>query len=78
MTVMAMSVSRLAVLAPDCGAPGVPDNGAVWLSAKNQVANFTCAPGYQLEGNITRVCQRDGEWSGQIPLCIRESGEELV
>lgn len=65
-------------LSPDCGAPGMPANGAVELYAKKQRAKFSCDPGYQLEGNSTWVCQRNREWSGQLPLCTRELEEKAV
>ena len=68
----------LSILNPDCGAPDTPANGAVQLSAKNQIATFSCGPGYQLEGNSTHVCQQSGEWSGQLPFCTREPWEETV
>ncbi|XP_064486743.1 sushi, von Willebrand factor type A, EGF and pentraxin domain-containing protein 1-like [Ornithodoros turicata] len=30
---------------------------------------YSCSPGYELEGLGTRVCQSNGLWSGDSPLC---------
>ncbi|XP_039578459.1 sushi repeat-containing protein SRPX2 isoform X3 [Passer montanus] len=32
--------------------------------------DYTCLPGYQLEGDRSRVCMEDGHWSGSEPLCV--------
>ncbi|NWW54716.1 SRPX2 protein, partial [Pedionomus torquatus] len=32
--------------------------------------DYTCLPGYQLEGDRSRVCMEDGRWSGSEPICI--------
>ena len=32
-------------------------------------AIYSCEQGYSLVGISTRVCQSDGTWSGQPPLC---------
>ena len=33
------------------------------------VATYSCIAGYALVGGDTRVCQENGEWSGQVPFC---------
>ena len=33
------------------------------------VAQYTCAIGYHLEGNESRKCQDDFTWSGRKPTC---------
>ncbi|XP_010079978.1 PREDICTED: sushi repeat-containing protein SRPX2-like, partial [Pterocles gutturalis] len=33
--------------------------------------DYTCLPGYQLEGDRSRICMEDGHWSGSEPLCPR-------
>lgn len=55
----------------DCGHPGVPDNGAVQLSATtfDSVATFQCNQGYLLVGSTRRECQSNGQWSGTQPVC---------
>ncbi|XP_059339172.1 sushi repeat-containing protein SRPX2 [Ammospiza nelsoni] len=32
--------------------------------------DYTCQPGYQLEGDRSRVCMEDGRWSGSEPVCV--------
>ena len=38
-------------------------------------ANYSCSEGYVLNGNGTRMCQADGQWSGSEPLC---EGQDLL
>jgi CUB/sushi domain-containing protein len=33
-------------------------------------ATYTCNDNYQLMGASTRMCQPDGTWSGEEPMCI--------
>lgn len=35
----------------------------------NSIVNYSCAPGYRLNGNGTRVCETSGRWSGTTPFC---------
>ena len=46
-------------------------NGQVVLTGRfvNAIATYSCNPGYILEGNKRRVCQRNGQWSGSVPSC---------
>ena len=44
-----------------------PANGAV--SQPNNVATYTCDPGFVLVGSETQMCMTDGTWSGQPPTC---------
>lgn len=32
--------------------------------------DYTCQPGYQLEGDRSRICMEDGRWSGTEPICV--------
>ncbi|XP_072837083.2 sushi repeat-containing protein SRPX2 isoform X2 [Pogona vitticeps] len=32
--------------------------------------DYTCQPGYSLEGDRSRVCMEDGRWSGGEPICV--------
>lgn len=32
--------------------------------------DYTCLPGYQLEGDRSRICMEDGRWSGSEPVCV--------
>ncbi|XP_065188526.1 sushi, von Willebrand factor type A, EGF and pentraxin domain-containing protein 1-like [Sycon ciliatum] len=35
----------------------------------NSTVEFTCRPGYMLQGSVTRTCQPDGTWSGSMATC---------
>ena len=35
-------------------------------------ASYTCNSGYELQGDSTRTCQNNGQWSGDAPTCERE------
>ena len=37
-------------------------------------AVYVCSDGYDLMGNESRVCQRDGHWNGSIPQCMLKEG----
>ncbi|XP_075752860.1 sushi repeat-containing protein SRPX2 [Pelodiscus sinensis] len=32
--------------------------------------DYSCLPGYQLEGDRSRICMEDGRWSGSEPVCV--------
>ena len=34
-----------------------------------QIATYTCNPGYDIIGDLTRTCQENGSWSGSEPFC---------
>ena len=58
-----------------CGGLSNPSNGQVSIS-DNTVggsATYTCNSGYNLVGSETRFCQNDGSWSGDAPVCERQS-----
>ena len=50
-----------------------PVNGEVsWNGlSPGSVATYTCDDGHVLEGNSTRVCMDDRQWSGEPPICRR-------
>ena len=33
------------------------------------VITYECRDGQELEGTALRVCQKDGQWSGDPPIC---------
>ena len=37
------------------------------------MANYSCNEGFILNGNATRICQDNGEWSGDDPTCQRKN-----
>ena len=63
------------IAAVDCGDLDDPDNGRVDLSGTTfgSKAVYSCDRGYFLVGDSKRVCQANGEWSGDAPVCKRKS-----
>ena len=64
------------VLGKDCGSLTPPLKGYVTYENGTKFGDkavYSCRPGYDImEGNVTRVCQASGQWSGTEPFCIRE------
>ena len=63
--------------AVDCGGlPPLP-NGLMVINDTtfNSTASYSCDTGYELVGNTTRICQANGNWSGDQPSCL---GKYLV
>ena len=50
----------------------VPVSGTIDLTdtTVGSVASYSCDDGYDLVGDMMRVCQSDGMWSGDDPQCI--------
>lgn len=47
-----------------------PDNGSVEFSTRiGDRATYSCNPGMVLVGEKYRICQADGEWGGEEPVC---------
>ena len=56
----------------DCGTLGPPANGGVTFPSGTEYggsADFTCDPGYDLNGVPSRTCQDGGSWSDADPTC---------
>ena len=34
---------------------------------------YTCESGYRLEGLSERICQGDGYWNGEAPVCVQDA-----
>ncbi|XP_030064747.1 sushi repeat-containing protein SRPX2 [Microcaecilia unicolor] len=52
--------------------PALP-NGSYYCSIGVHVdsrCDYTCAPGYVIEGDRSRTCTEDGKWSGTEPICV--------
>jgi len=57
----------------DCGDPGNPYNGYRHIPGGTKyqaVATYTCQSQHHLQGHKSRVCQGDGTWSGEKPVCL--------
>ncbi len=61
-------------LAVDCDSLTNPTNGMVNTSTTTfmSTANYTCDPGYMLDGDMTRTCGATGVWSGTDLTCACE------
>jgi hypothetical protein len=61
-------------LVVDCGSLPNPPNGRVSLIATTFLssANYFCDPTFLLVGFDRRICQGNGQWSGEEPSCLRE------
>ena len=66
-----MSISYYLYLAVDCGSLNNPRNGEVTLTGTTlrSEALYSCNSGFVLVGENRRVCQTNGEWSGEAPTC---------
>ena len=55
----------------DCGPLDNPGNGSVSTpnTTRGSIATYSCDTGFNLDGNMTRTCQVDGDWSGTAPTC---------
>ena len=55
----------------DCGDLDDPNNGQVSLDGTipGSIATYTCDPGFGLVGVMERMCQANGQWSGNEPTC---------
>uniref|UniRef100_A0A8C2PBT7 Sushi, von Willebrand factor type A, EGF and pentraxin domain containing 1 n=1 Tax=Capra hircus TaxID=9925 RepID=A0A8C2PBT7_CAPHI len=54
-----------------CGKPESPEHGFVFGSEYNfeSTVTYHCETGYELEGNRERVCQENGQWTGEVATC---------
>jgi CUB/sushi domain-containing protein len=54
-----------------CPVPVDPVNGTVvWIDRSvNSFATYTCTSGFELTGCEVRICQSDGVWSKEAPIC---------
>ena len=56
----------------NCQGENAVRNGDLIYSAGTtytSVAEITCHEGYELIGSSVRVCQDNGEWAGDPPIC---------
>lgn len=55
----------------ECNVLKNPINGHVTVGKRivGSIALYSCAVGFVLDGEDRRVCQSDGQWSGEEPFC---------
>ena len=56
-----------------CGNLTVPEFGELSLLSGTNVGSealYNCTEGFELIESRTRVCQQNGEWSGDEPICL--------
>ena len=55
----------------DCGIPETPTNGIVKFQSTMTgiIATYECNEGCVLDGVVQRVCEGNGQWSGNVPQC---------
>ncbi|XP_064382155.1 sushi, von Willebrand factor type A, EGF and pentraxin domain-containing protein 1-like isoform X4 [Halichondria panicea] len=56
-----------------CPALKDPENGSVddGDNLPGTIAKYTCDDGFRLVGSSKRLCQKDGSWAGEAPICKR-------
>ena len=62
--------------------PDLPDipNGSVVESGftTGDTAIYSCGDGFELVGNMERVCMSDSTWSGAAPFCSSLAGKNIL
>ena len=57
----------------ECDIPQSFPNGTITLvngsTTLNSTVKYECKTGFQLVGSANRICQSNGVWSGQEPIC---------
>ena len=58
----------------DCGSLAAPENGSLTIDSTTyeSTATYSCAVGYNIDGDPVRTCLENGSWSGQDPICQSE------
>ena len=69
-----LSPCCICVIAIDCGSLSAPSNGQISITTTTfgSMTTYSCDPGYILDGNSSRICLSDGQWSGSQPSCSGE------
>ena len=65
--------STFSISTTECPMLDDPANGTVtWTSlTTGSVATYECDPGFELVGEMNRICQTNSQWSGAPPICRR-------
>ncbi|OCU02148.1 hypothetical protein XELAEV_18007909mg [Xenopus laevis] len=63
-----------------CGWIGPPANGRKEGTSylEGSEVTFSCNRGYMISGSLTRTCQPDGTWSGQLSQCVGDNTLGIV
>ncbi|XP_043278473.1 sushi, von Willebrand factor type A, EGF and pentraxin domain-containing protein 1-like [Venturia canescens] len=63
-----------------CGHPGYFPRGRITGKSfmYGDEINYNCQEGYELRGNPHRVCNANGHWSGNQPICIGVTCKNLL
>ena len=58
----------------NCGFLSAPLYGNVQVrhTTVGSTATYFCDRGFVLIGYVSRICQSDGRWSGEAPICNRK------
>ena len=66
-------ISTVSESTVDCGSPPLPPNAVVTLLNSSTgllaLAEYSCRPGFLLEGDSLTQCQSNALWSGTLPTC---------
>ena len=63
------------ITAVDCGNLAPPPNGSVdtpYGTTYGNIAMYSCNVGFKLSASKYRVCEANGQWSLQLPVCQGE------
>ncbi|KAK5972897.1 hypothetical protein GCK32_009030, partial [Trichostrongylus colubriformis] len=64
-----------------CAFPGISDAGRVSFTSPNFVigtrAVYSCELGYEVNGDVERLCDETARWSGTIPKCRKKKCDNL-
>ena len=60
-------------VAVNCGSLREPENGSIAITTFTfmSTATYRCDSGFVLEGDSTRTCMANAEWSGSEPTCSK-------
>lgn len=56
--------------------PGGYISGYCTPGISGEMCKFSCPPGFFVNGRPNIICNDDGTWNGQVPLCLSPSGQQ--
>lgn len=66
-------VNFMAVMEIFCPNLTAPAGGSVEFNSRiGERAHYSCSPRLVLVGEETQLCQADGDWSGEEPVCVSQ------